>query len=228
MIPPGLQANALTCAFSGMAILGAILARGQCRARWLGAAFFGAGYTALVFSQPVGHPRAHFATDPILKGLWAQFAPLTKHVFPANARILEALDQPVPMHFPDETPLADLLDYIKQATSTPTHPGIPIYVDPIGLQEAERSMSSTVQIDLEGVPLRETLRLCLKELGLVYEVEHDYLRIFSEDGYEDRSPGPDDPDLVVGHCLLALLASAVGAAAGPIVAGTRAGSVGAE
>ena len=41
------------------------------------------------------------------------------------------------MSFPNETPLDDVLKYIKQATMTPTYPGIPIYVDPLGLQEAE-------------------------------------------------------------------------------------------
>jgi hypothetical protein len=123
------------------------------------------------------------------------------------------------MRFPNETPLDDVLKYIKQATTTPEYPGIPIYVDPIGLQEAERSMNSTVQIDLKGVPLRETLQLCLKQLGLRYEVWEGRLRITSE----DDQPEPDlkDPFLTVGHCLLALLAMGLGAAAAPIVAGER-------
>ncbi len=43
------------------------------------------------------------------------------------------------MSFNAETPLDDVLKYIKQATTTPTFSGIPIYVDPVGLQEAERS-----------------------------------------------------------------------------------------
>ena len=60
------------------------------------------------------------------------------------------------MSFANETPLDDVLKYIKQATTTPTFNGIPIYMDPVGLQEAERSINSTIQIDLEGVPLRRT------------------------------------------------------------------------
>lgn len=217
---------ALTCAFIGLAILGATLARGRRRAIWLGAALFGAGYTALVFGRPVGHsPRTHLATDPILKGLRAQIAPVAKGLRGPSARILVALDRPIPMRFPDETPLAYVLEYVKHETSTPTGPGIPIYVDPIGLQEAERSMNSMVQIDLEGVPLRTTLGLCLEQLGLAYEVENGYLRIVSEDSSGNRSPGVEDPDTIVGHCLLTLLAAGFGAVAATIVAGPRAGPI---
>ena len=92
------------------------------------------------------------------------------------------------MSFANETPLDDVLKYIKQATTTPTYNGIPIYVDPVGLQEAERSLNSTIQIDLEGVPLKTTLRLILKQLGLAYYVEDGYLVIASEDAAEKRMP----------------------------------------
>ena len=54
------------------------------------------------------------------------------------------------MSFANETPLEDVLKYIKSATAGPHDTGIPIYVDPIGLQEAERTLNSAVQIDLEG------------------------------------------------------------------------------
>jgi hypothetical protein len=91
------------------------------------------------------------------------------------------------MSFANETPLDDVLKYIKQATQTPTFNGIPIYVDPIGLQEAERSMNSTVQIDLEGVPLKTTLRLLLKQLGLVYTVKDGFLMITSEDSEDQQT-----------------------------------------
>ena len=48
-------------------------------------------------------------------------------------RIIEKLDEPISMSFNEETPLEDVLKYIKQATTTATYQGIPIYVDPIGL-----------------------------------------------------------------------------------------------
>ena len=46
--------------------------------------------------------------------------------------------------FHEETPLEDVLKYIKQATTTEKYAGIPIYVDPGGLKEAEKTMTSTV------------------------------------------------------------------------------------
>ena len=46
------------------------------------------------------------------------------------------------MSFENETPLEDVLKYVKQAHQGPAFPdGIPIYVDPIGLQEAEQDRS---------------------------------------------------------------------------------------
>ena len=59
--------------------------------------------------------------------------------------ILEKLEEPISMSFAEDTPLEDVLKYIKQATTTANYQGIPIYVDPIGLQEAEKSMTSTVR-----------------------------------------------------------------------------------
>ena len=54
------------------------------------------------------------------------------------------------MSFPNETPLEDVLKYIKQATQDANYSGIPIYVDPLGLQEADKTLTSPVSIDLEA------------------------------------------------------------------------------
>jgi RNA polymerase sigma factor (sigma-70 family) len=99
---------------------------------------------------------------------------------PRSLKIIAKLEEPISMSFASETPLDDVLKYIKQATTTPTFSGIPIYVDPVGLQEAERSLNSTVQLDLEGIPLRRTLQLLLTQLGLAYFVEDGMLVITSE------------------------------------------------
>ncbi len=109
---------------------------------------------------------------------------------PRSHRILARLEDPVSMSFANETPLDDVLKYIKQATTTPTFPGIPIYVDPVGLQEAERSLNSTIQIDLEGVPLRRTLQLILTQLKLAYFVEDGILVITSEDSASQAALPP--------------------------------------
>ena len=92
------------------------------------------------------------------------------------------------MIFPNETPLDDVLKYIKQATTSPTYSGIPIYVDPAGLQDAERSVNSTVQIDLEGVSLGRTLQLMLTQLNLAYFVQDGMLVITSNDRASEPLP----------------------------------------
>jgi hypothetical protein len=81
------------------------------------------------------------------------------------------LQKPVSMPFADETPLEDVIKYIRSATVSDELPqGIPIYIDPAGLQEADKTMLSPITLNLEGLPLALTLRLALKQLDLVYQV----------------------------------------------------------
>jgi hypothetical protein len=96
--------------------------------------------------------------------------------------ILKKLGEPISMNFPNDTPLEDVKKYIEQSTQDeagglPT--GIPIYVDPQGLQDADKTMASTVAINLEGIPLKTTLRLLLKQLSLTYTVKDGLLTITS-------------------------------------------------
>jgi RNA polymerase sigma factor (sigma-70 family) len=101
---------------------------------------------------------------------------------PQSRRILAKLEEPILMKFPDDTALEDILKHVKDSTKSPELPkGIPIYIDPIGLQEAEKTMTSTVTIDLDGVPLRRTLQLILAQLGLVYMIEDGMLYITSQE-----------------------------------------------
>ena len=117
---------------------------------------------------------------------------------PKSQMILAKLEEPISMSFTMDTPLEDVLKYIKQATTTPTYAGIPIYVDPLGLQEVEKSMTSTVRnIDLEGVPLRRTLQLVLKQIDLVYFVEDGLLYITSEDSAEPLRPSMHEPSPIL-------------------------------
>jgi hypothetical protein len=120
-----------------------------------------------------------------------------------SQRIVAELGKAIDMSFAAETPLDDVLKYIRAATKGTAFPeGIPIYVDPAGLQRAERSLNSTIIIDLTQVPLRTSLRLILTQLGLTYRVKDGLLTITSE--------GSDDDD--------------GGAARGTLVAGTELGA----
>ncbi|MGO9467965.1 MAG: RNA polymerase sigma factor [Isosphaeraceae bacterium] len=94
-------------------------------------------------------------------------------------QIMQALEEPIVMPFPKKTPLNDVLKYIKVATTTPAFSGIPIYVEPLGLQEANKSINSTIELDRSDLPLKTSLRLILKPLGLSYIVKDGFLMIDS-------------------------------------------------
>ena len=105
-----------------------------------------------------------------------------------SQKIREKLNEPVSMSFSEETPLEDVLKYIKKATTSSNYSGIPIYVDPIGLQEVEKSMTSTVRnINLDGVALKVTLKLLLNQLGLTYTVKNGLLTITSSESAESEA-----------------------------------------
>jgi len=105
--------------------------------------------------------------------------------------VLKVLDDPVSMNFPNETPIEDVLKYVRAGTRSAEFPnGLPIYVDPVGLQEAEKTLSSTVSIELEGVPLRRTLYLALRQLGLIYKIEDGMIYVTAANV---ENPGPLDP-----------------------------------
>jgi len=111
-----------------------------------------------------------------------------------SQKIFEKLNESISMSFNEETPLEDVLKYIKQATASSNYSGIPIYVDPIGLREAEKSMTSTVRnINLDGVPLKVTLKLLLNQLDLTYTVKNGLLTITSSESAE-REVVDDEPD----------------------------------
>ena len=65
-------------------------------------------------------------------------------------------------------------------------------------------------IDRAGIPAKDALRLCLKPLGLTYRVQSGYIRIVP-DAYRPV-PFEEDPLMIAGHSLLALIAAAVGGA----------------
>ncbi len=96
--------------------------------------------------------------------------------------IITQLGERLTMSFPQETPLEDVLKYIKSNTQSEEldlPSGIPIYVDPLGLQEVEKTLQSPVTLDLEGIPLKTSLRLILKQLGLTYTVKDGLMTITS-------------------------------------------------
>lgn len=87
---------------------------------------------------------------------------------PASQALMARLEEPVRIPFRNETPLVDVLTYLKQVTAQPPHDQpIEILVVPDGIKELKSSLQATIQVDLEGVPLKTSLRLLLGQQGLI-------------------------------------------------------------
>jgi hypothetical protein len=116
--------------------------------------------------------------------------------------IFDALDQPIALTYADGAALDVVLKDIKmRTTKNPSLPkipaGIPLYVDPIGLQEAERSMHSTVKRppSADTLALGEHLRRLLDPLGLGYQVGDGFLMITSKESVDEHVGDDVDPYL---------------------------------
>jgi RNA polymerase sigma factor (sigma-70 family) len=114
----------------------------------------------------------------------AKLAPrvLARDRSPRTQAIVKALEEPIAMSFAKPTALKDVLRYIKAATAGPEHSGLAIYVDPLALAQHNLKPETPVALDLEGVPLKTSLRLLLKQLGLAYCVKDGLLMISSPEG----------------------------------------------
>jgi len=210
----------LTLGAFALAVLAVVYRRGERRGFWLGFALFGWGYMALTAGAwwDRGADRPTLITSLILDHISPYLLPAgyprLGSSFLASLigrdtksmAILAKLEEPVSMSFANGTPLEDVLKYIKSASQGLNDTGIPIYVDPVGLIDADKTMISPVTLDLEGIPLKTTLPLLLSQLGLTYTVRDGLLMITKE--------SVADPFRRIGHCYWALLMACLGGLAG--------------
>jgi hypothetical protein len=116
--------------------------------------------------------------------------------------IRKKLSMPIAMPFPNETPLSQVIKYIKDSTTDPgMEQGLPIYVDPQGLQEAEKTMDSPITFSMDQVRLKTSLRLILKQLEMGYYIREGmviitYLR--AEDYLDAVYPNRAKPGAIGG------------------------------
>ena len=98
--------------------------------------------------------------------------------------------------FPKDTPLQAVLSSIKAVTKGKDRddPGVQVYVDPLDLQEADRTMESSVLWNVEGVPLATSLRYMLKQLNLRYDVSQEGLVVIHS---KDSLDAPADPTALI-------------------------------
>jgi hypothetical protein len=114
----------------------------------------------------------------------------------SHGRVAERLSGWAPnLNWPEQTPLGEVIEQIKLSTrgGYPPFPlGVPIVVDPVGLEEAGRSLSSPVQQPPadQNLSLGKKLQTVLKPLGLGCQVKDATIVITSErmvdEPFEDK------------------------------------------
>ena len=100
-------------------------------------------------------------------------------------QILRKLDEKIALDIPADPSLDQLLKAIKKATTDANFTGIPIHVDPIGLQEAGVSMSLHVSVP-QGGRLSFVLHESLRLPHLSYLVKDGFLMISSRAEIADQ------------------------------------------
>ncbi len=230
---PGLWAGVtilLTWASIALMAVAAVGHRGRRRAAsaYLAAAVFGSGFLSLIREDNSGEQSWPLhATDRLLTTI-RPWLPLTVTEYPgksggiaeANARAFLALQRQVSAPFPEPTPLKDVLKSLQAATRGPDGKEVLIYVDPVGLQEAEKTLESTVSLDLQSAPLRTSLHLVLSQLGMTFGVKDGVIFCTCEtSGEQEDASFYQDPFLVTGRCVLALLAACLGGTLAPLLIG---------
>jgi hypothetical protein len=98
---------------------------------------------------------------------------------PATKLIWDRLEDKIDLRF-EKTSLEDVFKLIKSATCRgPNDRGIPIYVDPMGLLEAEKTLATPVSFTAKREPLKSSLDRLLKSLSLTYSVKDGFLMVTS-------------------------------------------------
>jgi hypothetical protein len=106
----------------------------------------------------------------------------------SHDRVVDRLRGRASLKWPDGSPLAEVVEQIKLSTAVskgwPSFPlGVPIEVDPIGLERAGRSLNSPVASPPADarLTLAEKLQAVLEPLGLACDVRNASLVITARD-----------------------------------------------
>jgi hypothetical protein len=100
---------------------------------------------------------------------------------PEAASTLEKLHTKVNMPFSQETPLGDVIKYLDGQLNPTDENGnllnddtpLQFYINPRGLEEADKTIDSPTTLDLKQIPASTALELCLDNLNLEYRVRPD-------------------------------------------------------
>jgi RNA polymerase sigma factor (sigma-70 family) len=97
-------------------------------------------------------------------------------------QVEKQLDLRIDAEFPKGIALVDLLKHVKQETTKAQPPGLPIYVNPIGLEELKRVMGFIVTVNHKQQPVRNILQQALGDAGLKFAATDGFLMIDSRTG----------------------------------------------
>jgi len=103
------------------------------------------------------------------------------HFGPEAISAYKKLHKKIDMPFAQETPLGDVLKHLseqlnpadKDEEPLSDDPPLQFYVNPEGLEEAEKTIDSPITLDLKQIPVSTALELSLDQLGLEYRVRPD-------------------------------------------------------
>lgn len=114
---------------------------------------------------------------------------------PQTRKTLQILDKSYKFPFDTDTPLGEVLAYIKDITKSESEEsvGIQIYLDEVGIRRMSPDVSeaSTVRLALDGVSIRTALRLLLRQLDLAYVVREGVVIISSPEGLLEEVEGAE-------------------------------------
>jgi ribosomal protein S6E (S10) len=126
--------------------------------------------------------------DGLLRISWTMYRLIDRD--PQTKFIRDRLEEKVDLSF-EKTSLEDVLKHIKEATSKGQDgKGIPIYVDLVGLLEAEKTLTTPISFTAKGEPLKSSLERLLKSIDLTYVVKDGLLTVTSRMS-EDLIPDGD-------------------------------------
>ncbi len=92
---------------------------------------------------------------------------------------MDRLEDKIDLRF-EKTSLEDVFKRIQSASRRgPNDRGMWIYVDPVGLEEAEKTLATPVSFTAKGEPLKSSLNRLLKSISLTYTVKDGYLMVTS-------------------------------------------------
>jgi RNA polymerase sigma-70 factor (ECF subfamily) len=132
--------------------------------------------------DPQGKRTPQPDTKAIIRDIEAKY--VASDLEAKTRQIRERLKQAIELNIENPT-LEKLLKHIKQSTADTTFPGIPIYVDPVGLGQVHIRVDNPIALGLKG-SVESVLSQTLRGLGLWYMVKDGFLLISSRDDITDR------------------------------------------